>query len=181
MYILILMLLLAGSVFCQSSNVWNGITPLKSTKADVEKILGKPEPWVANQYAAQYKAKDGEVSVLYSTGMCDINPEHGWNIPLLTVISLSYYPDYPNPYKFSELKLDLSKFQRNPDPGSIGLVFYTNEADGIALTVDTGDDSVRRFGYFPESKYNHLMCKNIKTAVKSSRPKGSKRRVRACR
>lgn len=162
MFILILILLLGGTVYCQSSNVWNGITPLKSTRSDVEKILGKPMPTSASQHAASYKTKEGRVFILYSTGLCDVNREHGWNVPELTVIGMSFYPDYPNPHKFSDLKIDQSKFERRPDPGALRSVFYTNEIDGVVLTVDTSNDSISRFSYIPESKYDHLMCKNLK-------------------
>lgn len=162
MFILFIVLLLVGTAHCQLSNAWNGITPLKSTRKDAERILGKPEGWVASSHSATYKTKEGKVSILYSTGLCDFNREHGWNIPELTVIRISFYPDYPNPHKFSDLKLDLSKFEKHPDPGSLHLVFYTNSADGIVLTVDTSDDTVRSFGYFPESKFDYLMCKNIR-------------------
>lgn len=162
MNVLILMLIFSSAVFCQSNNVWNGITPLKSTREDVEKILGKPEPLSVAKYAAGYKTKEGKVFVLYSTGMCDVNSAHGWNIPELTVISISFDPDYPNPYIFSDLKIDRSKFERHPDPGSLHLVSYANEVDGIVLTVDTSDDTVRNFGYFPESKYNCLKCSYVK-------------------
>lgn len=164
MRLLILNLLLTGTLWCQSSNVWNGITPLKSTRDDVEAILGKPESWSTSRHAGGYTTKDGKVFVLYSTGLCDVNSENGWNIPELTVIKVSFSPNYPNPYKFSQLKIDRTKFERRPDPGSLHLISYMNEADGIVLTVDTSDDSVRGFGYFPESKYNRLKCKCRTTA-----------------
>lgn len=160
MYILVLILSLSGTIFCQTSNVWNGITPLKSTRADVEKILGKPVPLSVARHAAGYKTKDGRVFVLYSTGLCDVNPEHGWNIPELTVIKISYYPDRLP--KLSDLQIDLSKFEKSPDPGSLSSVFYTNKIDGIMLTVDSSGDVVESFSYFPEAKYDHLMCKNIR-------------------
>lgn len=162
MFVLTLLLLLGGSVYCQSNNVWNGITPLKSTKMDVEKILGKRDAWSVARHAAGYETKGGKVFVLYSTGLCNVNPEHGWNIPELTVISVHFSPDYPHPHRFSDLKIDRSKFERRPDPGSLHLVSYTNETDGISLTVDTADDSVRTFGFFPASKDNCLRCENVK-------------------
>lgn len=158
----LLILLLNGVTLCQLDNLWNGITPIKSTRADVEKILGKPESSSVAKHAAVYRTKDGEVFVLYSSGLCDVDSSHGWNLPELTVISISFNPDYPNPYKFSDLKIDRSKFKKSHDPGSLHLVDYTNEADGIVLTVDITDDSVRSFGYFPASRYMYLMCKNIK-------------------
>lgn len=163
MYLLIftLILMVRGTVDCQTSNVWNGIIPLKSTRADVERILGKPEPTSVAQYAGGYNTKTGKVFVLYSTGMCRANPEHGWNIPELTVISVSYYPSQLP--KLANLKIDISKFEKRMDPASLSSASYTNEADGIVLIVDTSDDVVESFNYFPESKYRHLMCKNIKT------------------
>lgn len=162
MYKLILMLLLAYPANSQTSNVWNGIIPLKSTRADVEKILGKPEPMSIAKYATGYRVKDGEVFVLYSTGLCNIDPAHGWNIPELTVINVDFSPDYPNPYKFSDLKIDRYKFEMHPDPGSLHLVSYTNEKDGVVLTVDTSSDTIRTFSYFPESKYDCLKCAKVK-------------------
>lgn len=158
MYVLILILSLSGTIFCQTINVWNGITPLKSTRADVEKILGKPVALSVARHAAGYKTKDGRVFVLYSTGLCDVNPEHGWNIPELTVVKISYYPDRLP--KLSDLQIDLSKFTKSLDPGSLNGVSYTNKTEGIMLTVDSVGDVIESFGYFPESKYDHLKCKN---------------------
>jgi len=58
-----------GTGICQSNNVWNGIVPLKSKRDDVEKILGKPDTSGVNPFAAGYKTTDGEVTVIYSTGL----------------------------------------------------------------------------------------------------------------
>lgn len=162
MYTLIFTLLLAGTAFCQSSNTWSGITPLKSTRSDVEKILGQPEAWSVARHGGSYKTKEGTVSVEYSTGFCNADPRGGWNVPELTVVTVTISPIDQN-QKFSALKLDMSKFGRHPDPGSLHLADYTNETDGVVITVDTSDNTVRRFGYFPSAKYDQLMCKNIKS------------------
>jgi len=143
---------------CCQSNVWNGIVPLKSTRADVEKLLGLPPQDNKGKDAAIYKTKDGKVFVLYSTGPCKIKPSRGWNVPESTVISVSVYPD-AGP-KFAELKLDIRKFEKRPDPEALNEIHYLDEIDGIGLTVDTAaDGEVTRFSYFPESKYNYLRCK----------------------
>jgi len=160
MHVLFLILMISGTVFCQSTNVWRGITPLKSTREDVERILGKPVPLSIARHAGWYETKDGKVFVLYSTGPCNVNHEHGWNIPELTVISISYYPN-TSP-RLADIKIDVSKFDKDPDPGSLNIVSYVNEAAGIGLDVDSTEDTVRTFLYFPESKYDRLMCKNIK-------------------
>lgn len=155
---LIIIILLAFSVDCQT-NSWEGITPLKSTRSDVEKLLGSPTPLSVAKYAAGYRGNEGKVNVLYSTGLCNVNPDHGWNVTEFTVISISYYPDHPP--RLADLKIDRSKFERRPDPATLGSDFYTNEVDGIALTVDTSDNTVTRFQYFPASKDDYLMCKNL--------------------
>jgi len=142
---------------CCQSNIWNGIIPLKSTRADVEKILGPPIPESKAKDAAIYRTKDARVFVLYSTGPCNIRPSNGWNIPELTVIQLSFYPNVAP--KLSDLSLDRKKFEKHPDPEILNETSYTNETDGISLTVDNGvPETVVSFSYFPESKYDYLMC-----------------------
>lgn len=95
--------------------------------------------------------------MLYSTGPCNIKPSNGWNIPELTVIQLSFYPNVTP--KLTDLTLDSTKFEKRRDPEILNLTYYTNETDGISLTVDNGvPETVISFSYFPESKYDHLMC-----------------------
>ena len=144
-------------IACCQSNIWNDIVPLKSTRADVEKILGKPMPHSIAKHAASYNTKDGRVFVLYSTGLCNVNSEHGWDIPEFNVIRISVYPEVLP--KFTDLQIDKNKFEKRPDPGAIDTFFYTNETDGISLTVDEKDEFVLDIRYFPEAKYNHLRCK----------------------
>ena len=143
---------------CCQSNVWNGIVPLKSTRADVEKILGSPTPDSVARHAADYKTKDGKVFILYSTGPCNIKPSNGWDVPELTVIEIGFYPDVAP--KLRDLKFDWEKFEKQPDPEILNVTYYTNETDGIVLTVENGDpETVICFSYYPESKYNDLKCK----------------------
>lgn len=148
------------ALVCCQTNVWNGIVPLKSTKEDVEKILGKPTLDSIAQAAAEYRTKDGKVFVLYSTGPCKVKPSNGWKIPKQTVISISFYPvDRP---QFTDLQIDMQKFERHSDPEILHLIDYTNKTEGINLTIDESDGSVTRFSYFPESKYDYLKCKATK-------------------
>jgi hypothetical protein len=52
---------LAGLIVSpQSPNSWRGITPLQSTIADVERLLGKPAPPHRNKYAATYHTPTSE-------------------------------------------------------------------------------------------------------------------------
>lgn len=138
-------------------NAWNGVIPLKSTRADVEKIFGKPNTDSVGTFAATYQTASGRIFVLYSTGPCSLKPSHGWNVPALVVISMSVYPT-PEP-DFEESKIDNTKFVKRPDPEILSEVAYTNEKDGVSVTVNSWDQVITSYRYFPASKYNKLKCK----------------------
>jgi len=151
------LILLTFTVFtCCETNTWNGIVPLKSTRADVEKILGTPLDYSRAKYAAAYNTKTARVSVIYSTGSCSVKPNNGWNVPELTVVSIFVEPNEKP--KFSKIKIDESRFKRSEDPEVLGMVHYTNEKDGISLTVNSSEDTVASYSYFPKSKEDFLKC-----------------------
>lgn len=156
------LLFVTAAVQCQS-NVWNGITPLKSTRADVEKILGQPTPNSRAKFAASYSTKWGKVSVLYSTGPCSVTPSHGWDVPELTVISLSVYPQ-PEP-DFDESQINMKEFEKRPDPEILSSVAYTNKKDGVVISVNSWDKVVYGYHYFPESRYENLKCKSDESSM----------------
>jgi len=146
---------LATAVQCQS-NVWNGITPLKSTRADVEKILGAPVPGSIAKHAAGYRTAAEEVSILYSAGPCSNKPGHGWNIPELRGIRVTVYPkSLPD---FDESKIDLKEFVKHTGTSLSGAA-YMNERACFSIVINTWDKVITGYHYFPESKYNHLKCK----------------------
>ncbi len=140
----------------QGTNCWRGITPLRSTRADVEKILGPPTPYSKAADAADYRTKDERVFVLYSTGSCDANSSNGWNVPSGTVISISIEPNTKP--KVVDLKLDESKYHKARDPEVRYLTHYTNETEGVSIEVNTDEGVVNAFRYSPMSKDNNLRC-----------------------
>jgi hypothetical protein len=147
-------------------NCWHGITPLRSTRADVERILGSPTPYSKALDAADYRTENERVFVLYSTGSCDIKPSNGWNVPRGKVIRISVEPNVKP--KFADLKLDESKYEKVRDPEVRYLTYYTNEEQGISIEVNTDKGVVTTFRYSPTSKDNHLRCQTS-SAPKSRR------------
>jgi|SRR5688572_8938159 len=141
---------------CCQLNVWNGIVPLKSTRSDVEKVLGKPVAASVGKHAAFYETAGERVSILYSTGPCTVKPSHGWNVPELAVIDILVKPHKkPNLVDF---KFDMTKFERHGDPEIRGLVYYTNEEDGISITVNETDATIEYVKYFPRLKDDRFRC-----------------------
>lgn len=136
-----------GVIAAQNSMAkdWHGIVPLKSTRADVERRFGKPDKW------GDYQIDDERVSFEYSDGPCtDLYRGLGKeNCYCLleggTVLSITVEPTVKR--KFSELRLDLTKFKKtaiSPFPYNFE---YSNPTEGITYEVDESDDSIRDINY----------------------------------
>lgn len=147
---------------------WRGIVPLRSTRADVERVLGAPATdRLTGSCRCVYQLKDEIVHVVYASGRsCAELQSHEpksdeWNVPFDTVIEMivSFKKDQP----LSEFKID-EKYKEEIDGHAPGLVFYTNREDGIRL--EGGKLSVSSVSYFPAAKYNYLHCpKKIEKSV----------------
>ena len=153
-----MMYLLSLVVFSNhtQSNSWQTIVPLRSTRADVEKVLGYPMADSKTVDAATYKTENERVFVLYSTGQCDSKPSSGWNVISNTVIWLSVDPNKKP--RFADYPLDESKYQKRPDPEVRYLTYYINEREGIRLVVNTDQGVINNFEYLPKSEDDKLRC-----------------------
>ncbi|MEK6281604.1 MAG: hypothetical protein AABN95_14715 [Acidobacteriota bacterium] len=142
---------------------WRGIVPLKSTRTDVERRFGKPDKW------GDYHVDQDRVSFRYSEGgpctdlyralgkdNCYCSLEDG------TVISISVEPTVKR--KFSDLKLDMTKFKKVPiSPFPYNFAYY-NPTEGIDYEVDESEDRIRSIEYDAAA----VDCENI---IKSRAPK----------
>lgn len=135
---------------------WRGITPLRSTRADVERLLGAPEPGTGTVY----KTTDEMVKVTYASIECD----YGWRVRPNTVVSVLITPNKPP--KFSELKLVEKKYQKRRDPSYQNVYYYVNEREGINYTVDESAGVVTTIEYYPVAADKRLKCKPKGPAVK---------------
>ena len=127
---------------------WHGVVPLRSTRADVIRLLGPPN--VDGRY---YEIDNYTVHIDYSDGPCE-KGKSGWNVPRDTVVSISLAPTHD--LKFSDLQIDKKKYKRSKDGELPGIVYYTNDAEGITISISEGE--VRNIYYNPTSKNNHLRC-----------------------
>src|SRR5687767_3401542 len=69
---------------------WRLIVPLKSTRGDVERLLGPTK----EAYFAIYQLKKGNLFIEYSSGPCRPDREGGWNVPAHMVISVKFSPKH---------------------------------------------------------------------------------------
>lgn len=113
---------------------WRGIVPLRSTREDVERLLG---PSSDRGYGVTYILKDQSVFFEYSScHRCD-DKENCFNVPEYTVIriavSLVVKP------RISNLGVDKKKFKKERNPNLPDYWYYTNAEEGIVYEVLNDD------------------------------------------
>jgi hypothetical protein len=159
----ILLLLLGLAIFASMSTLqyldsdWkHKIILFQSTRADVEKVLGKP---IGPNYGVTYKLKDGVLYLdYYDFDHC--KPRDGfeadWNVPEWTVTEIEYRPnDQPT---LASLHLDLKKFRRTRESPEVPqLVSYINDEEGVNYTFGD-DDKLNSVRYFAGSRHNTFRC-----------------------
>jgi len=140
---------------------WNGIRPLHSTRADVERIFG-PNVRACKTLWCIYNLKDENVWIQYAAGPpCGQERENAWQVPRDTVIEMNVRFKQDRP--LSELKFDLSKFVKTVDEHLIGWIYYTNFDDGIR--IDGGERTASVINYFAEAKDEGLLCPRRRAAL----------------
>ena len=121
---------------------WNGIEPLKSRRADVERILGKP---IVDQPGAEgtlhFRVNGGLVTVAFVTARFvsnkKLNPDYAGTV-LEIVLQHDNSSDTPETLTIS----GNSKFERE---GVKGGEIYRNLKDGIVYTFVGGQLKTTRF------------------------------------
>lgn len=133
---------------------WKDITILRTTRAEVEKMMGKGEE---HAFIIFYPLKEGSLHIKYADGRCRPGQYRGWKVPEGTVIELVYTP-FNSPPEFSSLHLDLAKFRTiRESPDVPDLLTYIKDDEGIAYTVQL-DGTVSEIRRFPSSQYDKLRC-----------------------
>ena len=136
---------------------WRGIVPLRSTRVDVERLLGPS----TGRCRCKYNLGNERVFIQYSGESCGKEKPRGWNVPSDTAITISVY--FEKKPRFSDLQVDTTKFKKTEDPELRGYITYTNEEVGV--TYEVSDKSiVQGIHYFPAAKDKHLRCPASATA-----------------
>jgi hypothetical protein len=144
-------LLMATTCGQQQPKGWRGIVPLRSTRAEVIRLLGQPN--IGNDL---YEIDDNRIFFVYSDGPCE-KGRPGWNVPPDTVVSISVAPNHE--LKFADLRIDKKKYRKHQDSELPDIFHYTNDIEGISISVSEGD--VRNIYYTPGSKDEHLRCASL--------------------
>jgi hypothetical protein len=129
---------------------WRGIVPLKSSRSDVERLLGKPLPGANNSYVT-YKLKTEEVRVIYAVKeLCPQTDRCDCRVPDDTVRHIVVRPG--TTIRFSSLELDKSLFHSIVNPENANNVAYSNSDAGLMYVISVRDDLVLYVQYGPARK-----------------------------
>ena len=132
-----------------SARGWRGIVPLHSTRADVERLLGKPSP--NGDYL--YQTETHFVRVDYAKAPCEGWPG-GWNVPANTVLAFTVRSNAHQ--RFSDLRVDTTNFSKAYDDAFFA--YYANRTLGIQYTV-SHEGFLSSTNYFPAADDSRLRCK----------------------
>lgn len=141
---------LSSAVWSKAAD-WRGIVPLRSTRVEVERLLGPPAKREPLQF--KYELDNALVYIQFSSGPCRNDRVGGWDVPegVATLVSV-----FPNELSFSELKLDTKRYERMDVPETPGVTRYLNREDGVMYSVQRG--RVEVIFYMPSSKDEQLRC-----------------------
>jgi hypothetical protein len=152
------------SLISSRAKEWCGITPLKSTRTDVERILGTP----SRERLPAYYLPDEIVYIEYAANPgCRMRlPTQNWNVPEDTVTGITRLLKKRMPLK--SLQIDLAKFKKLKSDADVeGHFYYTNEDEGFTVIFESMPDSKEEFvtGYIyaPKAEDKALKCPNLRT------------------
>jgi hypothetical protein len=131
---------------------WRGIVPLRSTRIDVERLLGS-----ATQMGAIsiYKTPNESVYVEYATDRCE-GSVPGWNVAAGTVLQLTVTSK--SEQLFADLRLDLGRYTKSYDDAMNA--YYTNVSEGIKYSVSS-NGAVESVSYIPSARDSNLRCRGF--------------------
>lgn len=146
--------LAVSTVVISQERGWRGIVPLQSTRADVEKLLGRS---TERSYGATYDLGDEAVTFEYSSCRCCKPIENRWNVREYTVIRIRISAAVKP--LFSGLKIDRAKFEKVDDSHLPDVLYFRNRDEGVSFEVQ--DDVVITTEYGPSAKDDKaLRCAN---------------------
>ena len=127
-----------------------GIIPLRSTRADVDRLYGPcNESW-----RCIFQTATEAITVAYAMSPC-VGLTNGWDVPKDTVLSVTVRPlVYP---LLADTGIDLDGFVKRERQGAA--TYYTNVEKGIVFSVQ--DRRVTNVTHFPPSSENGKRCKGF--------------------
>lgn len=153
---LIASLIFAGSPQMPSTTDWRGLSPIKSTRMDVERTLGAPDDNIGNGQIT-YRFPDMVVIFYFASNpKCQQKlPYTSWDVTADTVIGIDISLRYPP--RVEDTGINLTKFKKvKGDFDLVDRYIYLN--DDFSFGIEVGNNYVAGNHYQPGSKHENLRC-----------------------
>ena len=150
-----------GLTVAANAKEWRGITPLLSTRLDVERLLGEPPPpqdgtgqYTLYKTSSIYFLEEGEVHIVFAEKDVRTAVDCLGKIPAGTVLMIQVKPK--NDWTLSDLQLDEKKLRKfDPSqPPDLGFEGYIDESEG--LVIRTFKSRVEQINYLATAQDKHL-------------------------
>lgn len=146
---------IADSRSGRPSNSWDRLVPLKSTRHDVEALVGKVK-W-SHGSTFIYEMPCGRLDVVYSRGSCELTNVQRWNVPQDVVIRMEFAPRQT--ILVRDLNLASEAYARRQPLHPENWVEYRSKENGILITALRArkGDTVAVIAYEPTKKQEELL------------------------
>lgn len=137
-------------------NSWRGLVPLRSSRIDVERLLGKPKTSRALTYV--YETETETVDILYSSGPCKSSAVERWNVASDMILRMDVRPR--GKMLIQDLHLDKLRYPRLPEAHPENWARYMNDEDGMMVeAISNGkEEEVYTITYGARTKDKSLRC-----------------------
>jgi hypothetical protein len=153
---LIVCSLVMGMVDATVAKPWQGIVPLRSKRADVRRVLGKPR--IGTDGAIElYEKKEGHIQVRYALNPCEqgLPADWGnWKVGRDTVVNISITLHEEIPVATLRIR-NIEKYKWYT--GDSGATYYRDERRGVEYQVQDG--MVTAIAYGPTTRDRSLRCR----------------------
>jgi hypothetical protein len=139
-------------------NSWQGIVPLRSTRAKVEQLLGPPKSSLGEIYL--YDVSENRVSVSYTSDPCNVIGPNPTGAPTDVALKIAVSPK--KVLLVRDLDLNKDKYKRIQDDHPENSVHYLNSLDGITVDVilNNGCEQVVGIIYYATARDREVRCGN---------------------
>jgi len=139
-------------------NSWQGIVPLRSTRAEIEQLLGPPKSSLGEIY--QYDTSENRVSVSYTSDPCSVNGANPTGAATDVALKIAVSPK--NALLIQDIHLNKDKYKRIQDDHPENWVHYLNSFDGITVDaiLNNGCEQVVSIIYHGTARDRELRCGN---------------------
>ncbi len=138
-FLMVMVMLLAATfALGQDKSIdkgWKNVELFESTRADVDKLLGKSTPWGD---VTMYGDKIESVWVFYSKGVCTASESAKYKIEKDTVTGYRVY--FFGSFPLSEAKWNQADYSKQPFGSSGSFSWYANKGQSIRFVTGLADN-----------------------------------------